>query len=155
MARASIEGVERLRRLRLAKDTMDRDWADPALDLTAVAAHAGYSRYHFLRAFKEAYGETPGQYLSRRRIERAEDMLRSADLSVTDICMLVGFTSVGTFSSTFKRQTGLTPSEYRSKHVGRGAALIPGCWALLWAGGFPARAGLDGTGTEADGERNS
>nr|WP_229697466.1 helix-turn-helix transcriptional regulator [Streptomyces lasiicapitis] len=138
-----------MRQLRLAKDAMDRDWADPALDLAAVAAHAGYSRYHFLRAFKEAYGETPGQYLSRRRIERAEDMLRSADLAVTEICMLVGFTSLGTFSSSFKRQTGLTPSEYRAKHVGRGAALIPGCWALLWAGGFPARAGMDGTGAGA------
>ncbi|GGR85369.1 hypothetical protein GCM10010252_25220 [Streptomyces aureoverticillatus] len=147
MARASIEGVDRLRQLRLAKDAMDRDWADPALDLAAVAAHAGYSRYHFLRAFKEVYGETPGQYLTRRRIERAEDMLRSADLAVTEICLLVGFTSLGTFSSSFKRQTGLTPSEYRAKHVGRGAALIPGCYALLWAGGFPARSGQDGTGT--------
>ncbi|MEU7578836.1 helix-turn-helix transcriptional regulator [Streptomyces sp. NPDC041068] len=135
--------MERLRQLRRAKDVMDRDWADPHLDLDAVAAHAGYSRYHFLRAFKEVYGETPGQYLSRRRIERAEDMLRSADLSVTEICMLVGFSSVGTFSSTFKRQTGLTPSEYRTRHVGRGAALIPGCYAMLWAGGFPARGARD------------
>ncbi|WJV51305.1 helix-turn-helix domain-containing protein [Streptomyces flavofungini] len=79
-----------------AKDAKDRDWADPALDLTAVAAHAGYSRYPSPRAFKEAYGETPGRYPSRRRIERAEDMLRSADLSVTDIRMLVGSTGVGT-----------------------------------------------------------
>ncbi|MEI5098544.1 helix-turn-helix transcriptional regulator [Streptomyces sp. PmtG] len=127
--------------MRLAKDAMDRDWADPELDLAAVAACAGYSRFHFLRAFKEAYGETPGQYLSRRRIERAEDMLRSADLAVTEVCVLVGFTSLGTFSTTFKRHTGLTPSEYRRKHVGRGAALIPGCYALLWAGAFPGRAG--------------
>ncbi|MEV5980859.1 helix-turn-helix transcriptional regulator [Streptomyces sp. NPDC052114] len=118
---------------------MDRDWADPDLDLDAIAAHAGYSRHHFLRAFKEVYGETPGRYLSRRRIERAEDMLRSPGPSVTEICMRVGFSSVGTFSSTFKRQTGLTPSEYRTRHVGRGAALIPGCYAMLWAGGFPAR----------------
>ncbi|MGW2225094.1 helix-turn-helix transcriptional regulator [Streptomyces formicae] len=125
--------------MRRAKDAMDRDWADPDLDLGAVAAHAGYSRYHFVRVFKEVYAETPGQYLSRRRIERAQDMLRSADLSVTEICVLVGFSSVGTFSSTFKRRTGMTPSEYRSRHVGRGAALIPGCYAMLWAGGFPAR----------------
>ncbi|MEV6652619.1 helix-turn-helix transcriptional regulator [Streptomyces sp. NPDC051219] len=127
-----------LKQLRLAKDAMDRDWAGP-LDLDAVAAHAGYSRYHFVRAFKAVYGETPGQYLSRRRIERAEEMLRTANLSVTEICVLVGFSSLGTFSSRFKKQTGLSPSEYRGKHVGRGAALIPGCYAMLWAGGFPAK----------------
>ncbi|MGY6024026.1 helix-turn-helix transcriptional regulator [Streptomyces spinosirectus] len=126
-----------MRQLRLAKDAMDRDWADPELDLDRVAAYAGYSRFHFLRVFKTAYGETPGQYLTHRRIERAEEMLRSAGLSVTEICHLVGFSSLGTFSARFKARTGLTPSEYRSKHVGRGAALIPGCYAMLWAGGFP------------------
>jgi AraC-like DNA-binding protein len=129
--------MDKLRQLRLAKDAMDRDWAEPELDLDAVAAHAGYSRYHFVRAFKEAYGETPGQYLTHRRVERAEEMLRSADLSVTEICHLVGFSSLGTFSARFKTRTGLTPSEYRAKHVGRGASLIPGCYAMLWAGGFP------------------
>ncbi|MFI8517879.1 helix-turn-helix transcriptional regulator [Streptomyces sp. NPDC085481] len=117
---------------------MDRDWGEP-LDLDAVAAVAGYSRYHFVRAFKAAYGETPGQYLSRRRIERAQEMLRTADLTVTEICGLVGFSSLGTFSTRFKSQTGLTPSEYRARHVGRGAALIPGCFALLYAGAFPGR----------------
>ncbi|MFB7860360.1 MULTISPECIES: helix-turn-helix transcriptional regulator [unclassified Streptomyces] len=117
---------------------MDRDWAEP-LDLDAVAAHAGYSRFHFVRAFKAAYGETPGQYLSRRRIERAQEMLRTADLTVTEICALVGFSSLGTFSTRFKRRSGLSPSEYRARHVGRGAALIPGCFALLYAGGFPGR----------------
>ncbi|MEV6004132.1 helix-turn-helix transcriptional regulator [Streptomyces griseomycini] len=135
--------MDKARQLRLAKDAMDRDWADPDLDLDAVAAHAGYSRYHFLRAFKEAYGETPGQYLTHRRIERAEDLLRTAGLSVTEICHLVGFSSPGTFSARFKTWTGLTPSEYRARHVGRGAALIPGCYAMLWAGGFrpaPGRA---------------
>ena len=131
--------MDRLRQLRLAKDAMDRDWADPDLDLTAVASHAGYSRYHFIRAFKKVYGRTPGQYLSYRRIERAEEMLRSADLSVTEICHLVGFTSLGTFSARFKARTGLTPSEYRSTHVGRGTALVPGCFVMLWARGFPDR----------------
>lgn len=151
VARASIEYVDRtqagqqpqvplthLRQLRLAKDAMDRDWAGP-LDLDAVAAHAGYSRYHFVRAFKAVYGQTPGRYLSRRRIERAEELLRSANLTVTEICSLVGFSSLGTFSKRFNEQTGSTPSAYRTKHAGRGAALIPGCYALLWAGGFPSR----------------
>lgn len=119
---------------------MDRDWTEP-LDLDAVAAHAGYSRFHFVRVFKTVYGQTPGQYLTRRRIERAEELLRSANLSVTEICTLVGFSSLGTFSTRFKKQTGLTPSEYRAKHVGRGAALIPGCYAMLWAGGSVARPG--------------
>jgi AraC-like DNA-binding protein len=126
----------RLKHLRLAKDAMDRDWASP-LDVEVIAAHAGYSRYHFIRAFKDAYGETPGQYLSRRRIERAEEMLRTANLTVTEICNLVGFTSLGSFSTRFKRATGMTPSEYRAGNVRRGAALIPGCYAMLWAGGFP------------------
>ncbi|MFI8963630.1 helix-turn-helix transcriptional regulator [Streptomyces sp. NPDC053493] len=138
---------------------MDRDWAEP-LDLDAVAAHAGYSRFHFVRAFKTAYGETPGQYLSRRRIERAEEMLRTAGLTVTEICGLVGFSSLGTFSARFKRQTGLTPTEYRARHVGRGAALIPGCFALLYAGGFPGRrpAGAEQVRASAESaseERNS
>ncbi len=137
VGRATIGCVDKMRQLRLAKDVMDRDWAESELDLGAVAARAGYSRYHFLRVFKEAYGETPGQYLTHRRIERAEEMLRSADLSVTEICNLVGFSSLGTFSARFKARTGLTPSEYRVRHVGRGAALIPGCYAMLWAGGFP------------------
>ncbi|UYQ66784.1 helix-turn-helix transcriptional regulator [Streptomyces peucetius] len=144
---------------------MDRDWAEP-LDLEAIAAHAGYSRYHFVRAFKAVYGQTPGQYLTRRRVERAEEMLRTADLSVTEICGLVGFSSLGTFSARFKKQTGLSPSEYRAEHVGRGAALIPGCYAMLWAGGFPPPAGRPenrrpeprgprSSGSEHDGPRSS
>lgn len=148
--------MDKMRQVRLAKDAMDRDWDDPELDLGAVAAHAGYSRYHFIRAFKEAYGETPGQYLTHRRIERAEDLLRTANLSVTEICHLVGFSSVGTFSARFKAWTGLTPSQYRTKHVGRGAALIPGCYAMLWAGGFrPPPGSGSGTGPGSGKQRNS
>ncbi|GAA2339585.1 helix-turn-helix transcriptional regulator [Streptomyces violaceusniger] len=142
--------LAQLRRLRLAKDVMDRDWAEP-LDLDAVAGHAGYSRYHFIRAFKGAYGSTPGQYLTRRRIERAEELLRSANLSVTEICSLVGFSSLGTFSTSFKKQTGLTPSAYRDLHVGRAASVIPGCYAMLWYGGRDARAPGSGSGVPAPG----
>lgn len=144
--------LAQLRQLRLAKDAMDRDWAEP-IDLDAVAAHAGYSRFHFVRLFRAAYGQTPGQYLSRRRVERAEELLRTADLSVTEICMLVGFTSLGSFSSSFKKHTGLSPSEYRTRHVSTGAALIPGCYALLWHGGFKglAERGAEGRNSgEAD-----
>ncbi|WP_232327526.1 helix-turn-helix transcriptional regulator [Herbidospora yilanensis] len=125
--------LDQLRQVRLAKDAMDRDWAAP-LDLDAVAAHAGYSRYHFVRLFRAVYGLTPGQYLSRRRIERAENLLRTANLSVTEICALVGFASLGSFSATFKKETGLTPGEYRSRHAG--TAMVPGCYTLLWHGAF-------------------
>lgn len=138
----------RLRQLRRAKDLMDREWARP-IGVTDVAAHAGYSAYHFVRAFKAAYGETPGQYLSRRRIERAEELLRTADLAVTEICGLVGFSSLGTFCATFKRQTGMTPTAYRDRHLGQGAALIPGCYALLWAGGFRRHPGRHRNSEEA------
>ena len=134
-----------LRQLRLAKDAMDRDWAEP-LDLDAVAATAGYSRYHFVRLFKQAYGETPGQYLSRRRIERAQELLRSANLTVTEVCMLVGFTSLGTFCTRFKQQVGMTPGEFQAKSLSSGPAPIPGCFVLFWAGGFRKNqeAGPDG-----------
>ncbi|WP_207945900.1 helix-turn-helix transcriptional regulator [Actinomadura sp. 7K534] len=133
-----------LRRMRLARDTMDRDWAEP-LDVAAVAAVAGYSRYHFVRLFRDVYGETPGAYLARRRIERAQDLLRNANLTVTEICMLVGFTSLGTFCTRFKEQVGMTPTEFRGRARTAGAAAIPGCFVLLWAGGFRA----DGPGTGA------
>jgi AraC-like DNA-binding protein len=125
----------RLRQLLRAKDLMDRDWARP-LDLAAVAARAGYSRYHFVRRFRAAYGETPGHYLARRRIERAQELLRSANLTVTEICMLVGFSSLGTFSRRFKAQVGLTPTEFRNQARAGGPAPIPGCYVLFWAGGF-------------------
>jgi len=128
-----------LRQLRLAKDVIDRDWARP-LDLDELARHAGYSRYHFVRSFKAVYGVSPGQYLSHRRVERAQELLRTADLSVTEICAAVGFSSLGSFSSRFRQQVGVTPSEYRRRTLGRGAALVPGCFALLFVGGgFHAR----------------
>ncbi|SFN24277.1 MULTISPECIES: helix-turn-helix transcriptional regulator [Actinomadura] len=124
-----------LRRMRIARDAMDREWAGP-LDIAAVAARAGYSRYHFVRLFSEVYGETPGAYLTRRRIERAQDLLRTANLTVTEICVLVGFSSLGTFCTRFKQRTGMTPTEFRRTARTGGASSIPGCFVLLWAGGF-------------------
>ncbi|NVI89014.1 helix-turn-helix transcriptional regulator [Actinomadura sp. BRA 177] len=121
--------------MRIARDAMDREWAEP-LDVAAVAARAGYSRYHFVRLFSEVYGETPGAYLARRRIDRAQDLLRTANLTVTEICVLVGFTSLGTFCTRFKQQTGMTPTEFRRRARSPGASSIPGCFVLLWAGGF-------------------
>ena len=87
--------------LRRARDLIDRDYAEP-LDLDAMAREAGYSRFHFARAFAAAYGETPRAYLTRRRIERAKSLLRTANLSVTEVCFLVGFSSLGSFSARFR-----------------------------------------------------
>ena len=118
--------------LRRAHDLIDRDYALP-LDLDAMAHEARYSRFHFARAFAAAYGETPRRYLTRRRIERAKTMLRTANLSVTEICLLVGFDSLGSFSSRFRDLVGQSPTEYRAAAVESGGAPpIPGCVVLMW-----------------------
>lgn len=111
---------------------MDRDFARP-LDLDALAREAGYSRFHFARAFRATFGETPRAYLTRRRIERAKDLLRSANLSVTEICTLVGFASLGSFSARFSELVGVSPSAYRRAAVAEGGPPpIPGCFVLMW-----------------------
>jgi AraC-like DNA-binding protein len=118
--------------LRRARDLIDREYAEP-LDLDAMAGEAGYSRFHFARAFRAAYGETPRTYLTRRRIERAKTLLRTANLSVTEICFLVGFASLGSFSARFRELVGRSPSEYRDDAVARaGVPPIPGCLVLMW-----------------------
>ena len=118
--------------LRAARDMMDAAFAEP-IDLEALAQRAGYSRYHFLRGFRDAYGETPRAYLTRRRIERAKDLLRSANLTVTEICVLVGFSSLGSFSARFREMTGSSPSEYRENAVAQeGPPRIPGCVVMMW-----------------------
>jgi AraC-like DNA-binding protein len=127
--------------LRRARDLIDRHFAEP-LDLDAMARAAGFSRYHFARGFAAAYGETPGQYLTRRRIERAQDLLRSADLTVTEICHLVGFTSLGSFSARFSALVGASPTEYRRAHAERATVPIPSCFAMAW--GRPRPAGTPG-----------
>jgi AraC-like DNA-binding protein len=115
--------------LRRARDLMDRDYAAP-LGIDDLAKAAGCSRYHFVRSFRAAYGETPGRYLTMRRIERAKDLLRSANLTVTEICMLVGFSSLGSFSSRFTALVGMSPSQYRAAHPA--SAPIPGCFLMTW-----------------------
>jgi AraC-like DNA-binding protein len=118
--------------LRRARDLIDRHYAEP-LDLHALAREAGYSRYHFARAFAAAYGEPPRACLTRRRIERAKDLLRSANLSVTEICFAVGFESLGSFSARFRQLVGQTPSDYRREAVRTGGPPpVPGCVVLMW-----------------------
>ncbi len=106
--------LDELRRLRRARDRMDREFAEP-LDVGELANTAMMSPSHFTRRFKAAYSETPYSYLMTRRIERAKALLRRSDLSVTEICMAVGCTSLGSFSSKFKELVGVSPSEYRSE----------------------------------------
>jgi AraC-like DNA-binding protein len=118
--------------LRRARDLIDRHFAAP-LDLDAMAAAAGFSRYHFVRGFKAAYGETPGRYLTRRRVERAQDVLRSANLTVTEVCHLVGFASLGSFSARFSALVGASPTEYRRLHAERSAPRVPGCFVMAWS----------------------
>jgi len=141
--------------LRRARDLIDGHYAEP-LDLTRLAAAARCSAYHFLRSFAAVYGETPARYLTRRRVERAAELLRSANLTVTEVCHLVGFASVGTFSTRFKQLVGLPPSAYQRQARQRGGPPpIPGCFVLMWsapqsgrstrAGSAPSVTGTDGS----------
>jgi AraC-like DNA-binding protein len=124
--------------LRRARDLIDRDYGS-ALDLDALAQEAGYSRYHFARAFAAAYGEPPRTYLTRRRVERAKSLLRSANLTVTEVCFMVGFESLGSFSALFKRLVGRSPSAYQSSMARAvGAPPIPGCVVMMWTRPHPA-----------------
>ena len=118
-----------LAHLRAARDLIDRAYGEP-LDLERLARRAGCSRYHFLRAFAETYGQTPGRYLTHRRIERAKDLLRTANLTVTEICLLVGFTSLGSFSTRFTKIVGRSPTAYREA---AGPPPVPGCFVLMWS----------------------
>jgi transcriptional regulator GlxA family with amidase domain len=122
-------GVEELRRLRRARDRMDREYAQP-LDVPALARTALMSTAHFSRRFREAYAETPYSYLMTRRIERAKALLRQGDLSVTDVCFAVGCTSLGSFSARFTELVGESPSTYRARSHDelRG---MPGCQAMV------------------------
>ena len=110
---------------------MDSQYAEP-LDLDAIAGAAGYSRYHFVRAFGAAYGESPARYLTRRRIERAQELLRSVNLNVTEVCHLVGFASLGSFSTRFRELTGVSPLEFQRAAHREAPPPIPGCYVLMW-----------------------
>ena len=123
---------DRNRRMLRARDTMDRAFAQP-LDVPALARTAHVSSAHFSRQFRATFGETPHRYLQRRRVERAMELLRETDRPVTEICLDVGFTSLGTFSHTFRRIVGEPPSSYRARFAGEGASLrVPACWAMAW-----------------------
>jgi AraC-like DNA-binding protein len=120
---------EDLAHLRRARDLIDREYARP-LDVPAMAGAALMSPAHFSRQFRAAYGETPYSYLMTRRIERAKALLRRGDLSVTEVCMEVGCTSLGSFSSRFTELVGESPSSYRARDHAE-LAVVPPCTAKI------------------------
>lgn len=126
--------VDLLAHLRRARDHIDRFY-DTAVDLDQLAGLAGVSKFHFVRTFEATYAETPIRYLTRRRVERAQDLLRVANLTVSEVCMLVGFASLGSFSARFRQLVGESPTAYRDRwplgaaRTSRGATCS--C-AVLW-----------------------
>jgi len=120
------------RHLLRAKDLIDARYRDP-LDVPALARAARLSPAHFSREFRRAFGDTPHQYLLTRRLERAAALLRTTDRTVADICLTVGLRSVGSFTTSFKRTFGCTPTAYRASHPPAAMrARIPTCILLAW-----------------------
>jgi AraC-like DNA-binding protein len=111
-----------------ARDAIDRAYAQP-LDISRLAQVASVSEAHFIRTFRTTFGETPHRYLQRRRVERAMFLLRETHRSVTDICLDVGFGSLGTFSRTFSDIVGDTPTEYRNRKL---VFAVPTCFSMSW-----------------------
>jgi AraC-like DNA-binding protein len=121
------------RHLLRARDLADRRYGEP-LDVKALAREAHVSPRHFSRSFRRVFGETPYQYLLSRRLERARHLLRTTDRTVAEICLDVGFTSVGSFTTTFTREVGVSPATFRKAYGGPSEAdRIPLCFAMAWA----------------------
>jgi len=110
--------------LRRVRDRMDREYAQP-LDVEALARGVHMSAGHLSREFKKAYGESPYSYLMTRRVERAMALLRRGELSVTEVCFAVGFSSLGTFSTRFSELVGVPPSVYRAETLGPPEGMPP------------------------------
>ena len=121
------------RHLLRAKDLMDARYREP-LDVATVARAARLSPAHFSREFRRAFGETPHQYLLTRRLERAAALLRNTDYSVAEVCLAVGLSSVGSFTTSFGRAYGMSPTAYRAAHPPAAQrARVPTCVLLAWA----------------------
>ncbi len=117
------------RRMLRARDAMDRDYAKP-LDVPTLARIAYVSEAHFIRTFRATFGETPHRYLQRRRVERAMFLLRETDRSVSEICLDVGFASLGSFGRTFRDIVGESPTSYRLRAADLRA--VPACFSKAW-----------------------
>jgi AraC-like DNA-binding protein len=136
-ALVTSELPELLSRLCRARDLL-RDWEDEPLSITAIARASGLTPFHFIRLFKAIFGETPHQYRSRAQVEKAKHLLVLTNLSITDVCMAVGYSSLGSFSALFSRRVGMSPSEFQRRYRPGSAperqltaSLIPGCLSLM------------------------
>jgi len=128
---------ELLSRLCRARDLL-RDWQEEPMSVSAVARASGLTRFHFIRLFKAIFGETPHQYRLRAQIDKAKNLLILTALSITDVCMEVGFSSLGSFSALFSRRVGMSPREFQRRYRPVSApeqqlpaTLIPGCLSLM------------------------
>ena len=119
--------------LQRARELIDKQYAQ-ALDLDELARTANFSRYHFLRAFRRAFHATPHEYLTRKRVERARELLAESGLTVTEICYEVGFESLGSFSTLFHKMVGWSPSIYRARAWEmrkNPLKFIPNCYVIM------------------------
>ncbi len=137
------------RRLLRARDAIDRTYAEE-LDVSRLAEIACVSQAHFIRSFRATFGETPHRYLQRRRVERAMFLLRETERSVTDVSLDVGFTSLGTFSRTFREIVGLSPREYRTGAGAEPRGGVPTCFAMAWTRPATGLNGVSSFGEERD-----
>jgi len=126
----NTNNVDVRERLSRARKFIDESYHLP-LDLTEISRQACLSRYHFLRLFRDAFNTTPHQYLIQRRIEKAKELLRSRSLSITDVCFEVGFESLGSFSSLFRKRVGQPPVTYRRRER-ESLQKIPGCFIQIF-----------------------
>jgi AraC-like DNA-binding protein len=131
--KTKLTDLETLQRLGRAREFIDHCYDHP-LNLDQISEKACFSRYHFLRLFRQAFKKTPHQYLIERRIEKAKELLRSDEFRVTDVCFEVGFQSLGSFSSLFHKYVGHAPITYREKARQRELAKrkVPGCFLVMY-----------------------
>jgi len=129
----TLSDLETLERLGRARAFIDHCYDHP-LNLDQISEKACFSRYHFLRLFRQAFKKTPHQYLIERRIEKAKELLTADDLRVTDVCFEVGFQSLGSFSSLFHKWVGHAPATYRERARARELAKrkVPGCFLMMY-----------------------
>jgi len=127
-----IQGIT-FRRLCHARDLLHE--IHDSISIAGLAEQAGISQFHFIRQFEAVFGSTPHQLRIQARIERAKDMLLRDEASVTEVCMDIGFSSLGSFSSSFARRVGMSPSDYRRSRRGltqvQAQLIAPGCYAML------------------------
>ena len=130
---SDVTDLETLQRLGRAREFIDHCYDHP-LSLDQISEKACFSRYHFLRLFRQAFNKTPHQYLIERRIEKAKELLVTDELRVTDVCFEVGFQSLGSFSSLFHKYVGHAPVTYREKARQREQAKrhVPGCFLVMY-----------------------